>query len=177
MAQTAKNPPAMQETWVWSLHQEDPLEKGMVAHSSVLAWRIPWTEGCGQMVFLSQNGDLVLISKRWNSCVNNWSAPFSLLWNHVNAYACGRSFSHVQLSATPWTVARQAPLSLGFSSKSTGVGCHFLLHRIFLTQGSNSHLSPLISCNVRHILYHCATFMHPSQKESILIWKAELLYG
>ena len=115
MAQTVKNPPAMQKTWVWSLRQEDPLEKGMVAHSSVLAWRIPWTDGCGQMFFLSQNGDLVLISKRWNSCVNNWSAPSSLLWNHVNAYACGPSFSHVQLSVTPWTVACQAPLSMGFS--------------------------------------------------------------
>ena len=42
--QTVKNLPAMQETWVQSLGQEDPLEKGMATHSSVLAWRIPWTE-------------------------------------------------------------------------------------------------------------------------------------
>ena len=40
-----KNLPAMQETWVQSLDQEDPLEKGMATHSSILAWRIPWTEG------------------------------------------------------------------------------------------------------------------------------------
>ena len=39
-----KNLPAMQETLVWSLRQKDPLEKGMAAHSSILAWRIPWTE-------------------------------------------------------------------------------------------------------------------------------------
>ena len=39
-----KNLPAMQETWVQSLGLEDPLEKGMGTHSSVLAWRIPWTE-------------------------------------------------------------------------------------------------------------------------------------
>ena len=45
MAQTVKNPPAMQETWVPSLSQEDPLEKGKPTHSSILAWRIPWTEG------------------------------------------------------------------------------------------------------------------------------------
>ena len=44
MAQTVKNLPAMQETWVRSLGQEDPLEKGMATHSSVLAWRIPWTK-------------------------------------------------------------------------------------------------------------------------------------
>ena len=42
-----KSPPAVQETWVRSLGQDDPLEKGMVAHSSVLAWRIPWTEEPG----------------------------------------------------------------------------------------------------------------------------------
>ena len=39
-----KNPPAMQETQVQSLGQEDPLEKGMPIHSNILAWRIPWTE-------------------------------------------------------------------------------------------------------------------------------------
>jgi len=39
-----KNPPAMQETQVQSLGQEDPLEKEMATHSSILAWRIPWTE-------------------------------------------------------------------------------------------------------------------------------------
>ena len=38
-----KNPPAMQETWVQSLGWEDPLEKGTVTHSSILAWKIPWT--------------------------------------------------------------------------------------------------------------------------------------
>ena len=44
VAQIVKNLPAMQETWVGSLGQEDPLEKGMATHSSILAWRIPWTE-------------------------------------------------------------------------------------------------------------------------------------
>ena len=39
-----KNPPAMQETWVQSLSQEDPLEEEMATHSSFLAWRIPWRE-------------------------------------------------------------------------------------------------------------------------------------
>ena len=46
MAQLVKNPPAMQETWVRSLGWEDPLEKGTVAHSSLLTWRIPWTIYC-----------------------------------------------------------------------------------------------------------------------------------
>ena len=42
-----KNPPAMQETWVQSLHGEDPLEKGTATHLSSLAWRIPGTEESG----------------------------------------------------------------------------------------------------------------------------------
>ena len=44
VAQMVKNPPAMQETWVPLLALEDPLEKEMATHSSILAWRIPWTE-------------------------------------------------------------------------------------------------------------------------------------
>ena len=52
IAQTVKNWPAMQETWVPSLGQEDPLEKGMAAHSSILAWRIPWTEELGGLLSL-----------------------------------------------------------------------------------------------------------------------------
>ena len=45
-----KNLPAVRETWVLSLGQEDPLEKGMAAHSSILAWRIPKTEESGPLL-------------------------------------------------------------------------------------------------------------------------------
>ena len=47
VAQLVKNPPAMWETWVWSLGWEYPLEKGKATYSSILAWRIPWTEEPG----------------------------------------------------------------------------------------------------------------------------------
>ena len=47
MAQTVKNLPAIQETQVQSLGWEDPLEKGMATHSSILAWKVPWTEEPG----------------------------------------------------------------------------------------------------------------------------------
>ena len=47
MAQMVKNSPAMRETWVQSLGWEDPLEKGMATHSSILAWEIPWKEEPG----------------------------------------------------------------------------------------------------------------------------------
>ena len=49
MPQIVKNYPAMQETWVWSLGREDPLEKGIATHSSILAWKIPWREEAGRL--------------------------------------------------------------------------------------------------------------------------------
>ena len=47
----AKNLPVMQESWVPSLSWKDPLEEGMATHSSILAWRIPWTEAPGGATF------------------------------------------------------------------------------------------------------------------------------
>ena len=59
-----KNLPAlqeMQETWIWSPCQEDPLEKGMATHSSILAWRIPWTEEPGGL----QSMELQRVRQDW----------------------------------------------------------------------------------------------------------------
>ena len=53
MAQTLKNLPVMQESRVRSLGRGDPLEKGMVTHSSIFAWRIPWTEEPGGLQFMA----------------------------------------------------------------------------------------------------------------------------
>ena len=49
MAQAVKRLPAMRETWARSLGREDPLEKEMATHSSILAWKIPWTEEPGRL--------------------------------------------------------------------------------------------------------------------------------
>ena len=49
LAQAVKNLPTIQETWVRSLGWGDPLERGMATHSSILAWRIPWTEEPGEL--------------------------------------------------------------------------------------------------------------------------------
>ena len=52
VVQRVKRLPAMQETWVRPLGQEDPLEKEMATHSSTLAWKIPWTEKPGRLQFM-----------------------------------------------------------------------------------------------------------------------------
>ena len=52
MFETVKNLPAMKETWVRSLGQEDPLEEEMATHSNILSWRIPWTVKPGRLQFM-----------------------------------------------------------------------------------------------------------------------------
>ena len=140
-----KNLPVLQETQVTqvqSLGWKDPLEEGMATHSSILAWRIPWTEKPGrlQSIGLQRVGhdwsDLTCTAmqtnryeqkekeslfpwkrnwqflERFNSfhkCNNSWQ-------DHCKrSYACMFTLSScVQLFATPWTVALQAPLSMAF---------------------------------------------------------------
>ena len=64
MAQTVKNLSVMQETWVPSLGQEDPLEEKMAIHSSILAWRIPWTEEPGGLESMDPAGRKWVIQSR-----------------------------------------------------------------------------------------------------------------
>ena len=59
MAQTVKNLPAMWETQVQSLGLEDPLEKGIATHSSILAWEIPWTEEPGVLQPMGSQRDTI----------------------------------------------------------------------------------------------------------------------
>ena len=74
VAQTVKNPPAIRETWVWSLDWEDPLEEGMATHSITLSWRIPWTEEPGGLQSMgSQRVGHDWVTKhstahKWKSC-------------------------------------------------------------------------------------------------------------
>ena len=59
-----KNPPAMRETWVQALDQEDPLEKGMAIHSNILAWRIPLTKEPGMIQFMGVAKSQTRLSER-----------------------------------------------------------------------------------------------------------------
>ena len=80
-----------------------------------------------------------------------------------NLYAeCVLLLSHVWLFATPWTVAHQAHLSMGYPGKNTGVVCHFLPQGIFLTEGSN----PGSICRVHHV--KCWAGWITSQKQDCL---------
>ena len=85
VAQMVKNLSAMQETWVWSLSSEDLLEKGMATHSSILTWRIPWTEEPGR---LQSIGLPRLSFHRWQAQYENPAA-----WDHCDIFP-GHIFSN-----------------------------------------------------------------------------------
>ena len=91
------NQPSMQETQVQFLNQEDPLEKERATHSSIIAWRIPWTEEPGGLQSMrSQESD----TTEWLST------------QHAHKFSSVQSLSHVRLFATPWTTVRQASQSI-----------------------------------------------------------------
>ena len=76
MARRVKSLPAMWETWVWSLGREDPLEKKMATQSSILAWKIPWTE--------KEPGGLQPIGLQ--RVRHNWETSLSLFWINIDKY-------------------------------------------------------------------------------------------
>ena len=135
----------MQETQVWSLGQDDPLEKEMATHSSILAWRIPWiwwatVHGAAK----SQTTERLTHPK-----INILILILNL--SYVRCCACVLSrFSCVQLVATPWNVAQKAPLSMGFSRQeySSGLLCP-------LPGELPNPCITCVSCIGRWILYYC----------------------
>ena len=73
VAQMVKNLPAMQENWVQSLGWEDPLEKDMATHTSILAWRIPWTEEPGRLQSMERQ-------RIGHDSASNMYDPATTLW-------------------------------------------------------------------------------------------------
>ena len=150
----------MQETQVWFLGQEDPKEEGTATHSSILAWRIPWTEEpggqqfirsqrvghdwvtkhntqhtplyififlnnlCSQVLYCSLDLFLLPLYRKLSFCGRELSHIFKFDSNILLLFSCNmslwkmkkwKSLSHVWLFVNPWTIAHQAPLSMGFS--------------------------------------------------------------
>ena len=123
----------MQEMWVQSLAKEYPLEKEMAIHSSILAWEIPWTE--------EPDGIQSMRSQRVR---HNWSNLACMHTYRLCNYFC-QVASVVSDSLRPLRLQPSRLLCPWDSpGKNTGVGCHFLLQRIFPTQGSNPCLLCLL---------------------------------
>ena len=121
VAQLVKNPPAMQETWVWSLGWEDPLEKGKSTYSSILAWRMPWTvKSMGsQRVRLS---DFHFLSERPTIGHFIWASLILIETNHcVCLSGCGRTMWQTGY-LRPQTLLRLALFRASEGSDHMGLG-------------------------------------------------------
>ena len=115
------------EMWVQSLGQEDPLEKGMATHCSILVWRIPQTEDPGRLQSMGpQRGGHDWATNTFDLWKyktkrikhKNPQLPFSkLFFIFQKERKKVKSLIHVQLLATPWTVAYRAPPSMGHFSR------------------------------------------------------------
>ena len=84
VVQMVKNLPAMQETWVPSLDQEDPLEKGMATQTNILAWRIPWTEEPGRL----QSIGLQRIGHDWVTHARTHTRTHTHTHTHTHTWGC-----------------------------------------------------------------------------------------
>ena len=78
-----KNPPTMQKTGVWSLGQEDPLQKGMATHSSILAWKIPWTEKPGRL----QSMGSLRVGYNWVTSISLFTFHFHALGKEMATHS------------------------------------------------------------------------------------------
>ena len=138
VVQRLKRLPEMWETWVRSLGWEDPLEKAMAPHSSTLAWRIPWMEEPGG---LQSTG-----SQRVG---HDWATSLTHSGN-IQMNVVVWSLSRVWLLRPSWTVACQAPLSMGFPRQAYWTGLPFFSPGDLHDPGTE----PTIG---RGFLYHWAT--------------------
>ena len=95
-----KNLTAIQETWVWSLGREDPLEKGMATHSSILAWRIPWTEEPGGLQSMGSQR----VGHDWVTFTHTHTlviTPRTTLQNRPEGIAAAMSWAAIPRRALP----------------------------------------------------------------------------
>ena len=123
VAQLAKNLPMMQETRVRFLGQEDPLEKEMAVHSSILAWRSPWTEKSGGLQFMGHK---------------EWDTTERLTHTHTHTHTHTRARAHAHTHTSAWWESR--------GEQACPVPC---FHRILLLYrpGANTLLMTIASLN------------------------------
>ena len=125
LAQMVKNP---QETWIWSLSQEEALKKRMATHSSILAWRIPWTEKPGRV----QSMGLQRVGHDW---VTNHTHTWTIYYHHserIGASLVAQIIKNLPaMQETPvQSLDLENPLEKGMATQNTVVGCRSLLQGI-----------------------------------------------
>ena len=122
VAHMVKNLPAVQDTWLWSLGLEDPLEKGVTTLSSILAWRILWTEEPGGLQSMGSQRD-----------GQNWVTNTFTFFFHVRKGACSLKAGHASFMIFLWPLQIKEDLIQGLSplfrlSKCNRINFKLLIH-------------------------------------------------
>ena len=151
IAQLVKNPPTMQETWVWSLGWEDPVEKGKVTHSSILAWRIPQTVypwGCKESD-TTERLSLSEVDNSW-SCV--YSCPY-ISQMEFNVYICRLQWTEYCVPSPKLVCSNLSPQVMLLDSQVYGRGWVLRAEPpwtvlALLQEGTQIDPSPF--CHLRH---------------------------
>ena len=145
MVQKVTDLPTMQDTWVQSLGQEDPLEKGKATHSSILAWRIQWTEELSRLQFMESQG----VQHDWLTHKGQKVIAVQLL-------------SCVWLFGTPWTAAHQGLLTLHHLPEPTQTHVHWVSDAI-----QPSHPLSFPSLPAFHLSQHQGLFQWVSSLHQV----------
>ena len=124
-----KNPPAIQETLVWSLGPKDPLEKKMATHSSILAWKIPWTEEPG-----------VLQSIGMQRVRHNLETEYIHTHTHTHTHTHGRNAGHLKFSLAQCALFDFSYFSYMLFILDSFCCCAFMFKHLFLILCLFKHL-------------------------------------
>ena len=183
---------------IWSLVWEEPLEEGMATHSSILAWRTPWTEEPGELSSIGSHR----VGQDWSNLARMYASAYCSEFKEHQESQCGQCSESMEKSGkSPWLKGKHCeyvpsvlclgmsdslrPRGLqpagilcpwGFSRQEYWIGCHALLQGLFPTEGSNGHFLCLLHwqksnpglCHCRRILYHLSHKGSPR----ILVWVA-----
>ena len=132
MAQRLKRPTPMQETQVWSLGREDTLEKEMATHSSILAWRIPWTEELGRV----QSTGSQRVRHDWVTSLS--LSPISIIFQWASLVAQMVENLPAMWETQVWSLGWEDPLEKGmaYSLQYSGLenSMHCIVHGVAKSQ-------------------------------------------
>jgi len=171
MTQWLKNPPAMQEaeTWIQSLGREDPLEKEMATHSSIFAWKVPWTEepgrwqsvGSQSWTWLSREREEGIWCRVWETsqCEQTTESDVrGTRFNNKLRLLVQLLILLLRMWYLAWYWCRTEDTDGGCFCFCfcflTRVDCHFIIQGIFLTHGSNPRLLCLLHCQAYSLPLH-----------------------
>ena len=157
----------MQKAWVWSLSQEDPLEDGMATHSSILAWRVPWTE---EPCWLQSKSCKESDTTEWLVHTHMHTRACTRAHTHMHTRACTRTHVHTRMCAHTCTHTHYACVHTHTSTRTPSQCLSPRLSGTLPWCLGFSHLcAPGLTGRHRHSILppHVSTFQHERHSQEV----------